>query len=104
MIEDQFGHFEHADSLFAIENFAQFVVCPDEGFIFGVLQIVSADVIPKLLRHFRARKGLIADDFTKLLVWLNGFQKSGTRLSFRFGLRFRHNSKPKGASGTDEMG
>ena len=54
MIEDEFCHFEHADSLFAVKDFAKFFVRSNESFVFGVLQIMAAYVIPKLLRDLRA--------------------------------------------------
>jgi len=94
MIEDEFGHLEHADAILATKDFAQFVVGFDKCFILRVLKIMAADVIPQLLGDFSAGKGLIADDFAKLLVRLNRFQKSCARLSFGFGLCFGHKSTP----------
>lgn len=90
MIEDEFGHFKHADALFAIEYLAQFIVRLDEGFVLRVLKVVAADVIPEFLGDFSAGERLSADDFAEFLVGLNWLQKSGARLSFSFGLCFGH--------------
>ncbi len=46
VLEDQLGHFEHADPLFSIENFFELVIRVDESLIRGILEIVPADVVP----------------------------------------------------------
>jgi len=105
MVEDQFGHFKHADTVFAIENLAKFIVGFDERFVLRVLKIVAANVIPQFLCDFGAGKGLAPDNFAKFLVRLNRLQKCRTRLPFGLGLCFGHNpAKAKGAAETGEMG
>ena len=48
MIEDQLRHLKHADSIFAVQNFLQFVVGFDESLVVRILQIVTANIIPQL--------------------------------------------------------
>ena len=57
----EFSHLEHADSVFAIEDGSQFVVGLNEGLIFGILEAMSANVLPELLRYLRPRHRLIAN-------------------------------------------
>jgi hypothetical protein len=46
VIKYQLGHFKHAHPLFAVQHFLEFVVGLNEGFVGGVLQVVTANVIP----------------------------------------------------------
>ena len=86
MIEDEFGHLEHADAVFTAEDLPQLFVGLNEGFVFWVLKIVIVDVIPELLCDFCVGERLVVDDFVKLLVRLDWFQESGAWFVFGFRL------------------
>ena len=58
---NQLGHLEHANLFLAIEHRFQVLVGIDEGFLFGVLQPVLADVGPELFRQFGPGQRFAAD-------------------------------------------
>ena len=94
MFAYQFGHFKHADAVFAPEEFAQFVVGLNKRFVLRVLQIVAANVIPKLPRDFGAWDWLAADDLGQLRIGLHGFHESGARLTFSFSFCWCNHNLP----------
>src|SRR5580658_1111157 len=76
MSGDQFGHLEHADTLLPVENRLEAFVGIDHRFLLLVLQTVLANIPPQLLGQLRPRQRRRADNFGKLLVWLNRLHKS----------------------------
>lgn len=73
VLREQSGHFHHVDGVFA-EDFGELGVGEDEAFVFGVLELVGFDVVPKFFGGFHAGKFGSADDGGKfrgeLLSWL----------------------------------
>ena len=56
MTRDELGHLEHAHLALAIEDRAQVFIGVDLCALLFVLQTVLFDIIPELLREFRARE------------------------------------------------
>jgi hypothetical protein len=53
------SHLEHRDDLLAVEYRQQGFVCADVAL--GILELVFADVLPKLFGHFGSGEGVFAD-------------------------------------------
>ncbi len=90
--KNQLRHLEHADTVFAIEHLFEPVVCFDKGLIFGVLQIVPADVVPELARDIGAGQRFISHHRSEFFVRLHRLHKgrAGLAFRFRFGCGFGH--------------
>ena len=84
VVENQFGHFEHANPVFAIEHFLELVVRLDERFVGGVLQIMAPDIIPEFLCDLGPRQRLVANNLSQLFVRFDRLHESATRLTFGF--------------------
>jgi hypothetical protein len=84
MLRDELCHLEHRNGLFAVENCLQHGIGIDVAAILGVLKFVFLDVVPKLLREFRAGKWLRSDDFGQSGVRLHRLQESGVWLTSGF--------------------
>src|SRR5689334_20001291 len=62
VLVDQLGHFEHRDFALTAKHGLELVVGVDHATLFRVLKPVALDVLPELLRDFRARNRIRSDD------------------------------------------
>ena len=85
VIKDQLRHFKHANAISAVEKLTEFVIGFDKCLILRILQIVAANIVPKLARDFSAWYRVAADDFGQLRIGLDRFHEPGARLTFSFG-------------------
>src|SRR5438034_1767145 len=74
---DELGHLEHRDLAPAAEDGLQGVVGIDHAPVLGVLQLVSLDIGPELLRHFGARYSLAAHHSPQHGAGGQGLHESG---------------------------
>jgi hypothetical protein len=95
---DQFGHFEHADLLFTVENGLKSSVGIDQGFLFRVLKLVGLDVVPELFGELGPRQRLGADDGRKNGIGLNRLHEGGIWFTGSF-FGFRHGGASKRRNG-----
>ena len=90
VIEHELGHLKHRDLVASIEHLLQLVIRIDLGLVRGILEVVTADVIPEFTGDFGPRDGFVADDCRELFIRLHGFHESCTWLPFTFALSFSH--------------
>ena len=69
------SHLEHRDNLLAIEYRQQLFVCADVALILGILELVFANVLPKLFGQFGPGEWVVSDHCGKRGVGLHGFAK-----------------------------
>ena len=69
------SHLEHRDDLLAIKHHQQLFVCADVALILGILELVFANVLPKLFGQFGPGKWVFSDHCGKCGVGLHGFAK-----------------------------
>ena len=69
------SHLEHRDNLLAIEYRQQLFVCADVALILGILELVFANVLPKLFGQFGPWEWVFSDHCGKRGVGLHGFAK-----------------------------
>ena len=69
------SHLKHRDNLLAIEYRQQLFVCADVALILGILELVFANVLPKLLGQFGPWEWVFSDHCGKRGVGLHGFAK-----------------------------
>ena len=69
------SHLEHRDNLLAIEYRQQLFVCADVALILGILELVFANVLPKLFGQFGSGEWVVSDHCGKRGVGLHGFAK-----------------------------
>src|SRR5260370_9145429 len=66
------SHVEHRDDLLAVEY--RFV-CADVALFLGILELVFADVLPKLFGQFGPWEWVFADHYGQCGIGLHGFAK-----------------------------
>ena len=69
------SHLEHRDDLLAIEYHQQLFVCVDVALILGILELVFANVLPKLFGQIGPGEWIVSDHCGKRGVGLHGFAK-----------------------------
>ena len=69
------SHLEHRDDLLAVEYRQQLFVCADVALILGILELVFANVLPKLFGQFGPGEWVFSDHCGKCGVGLHGFAK-----------------------------
>ena len=82
MLIDKFGHLEHADLLFAVEDRLKLIVTVDHAPILRVLQVILLYIGPYFSGYLRARQRLITDDGTQRGIGLHGLHKRSVELIF----------------------
>ena len=90
VIEHELGHLKHRDLIAPIEHLLQLVIRVDLGLVRGILEVVTADLIPEFAGDFGPRNGFIADDCREFIVRLHRLHERRTWLPFTFGLSFSH--------------
>src|SRR6516164_4900382 len=69
------SHLKHRDNFLAIEYRQQLFVCVDVALILGILELVFANVLPKLFGRFAPGEWVVCDHCGKRGVGLHGFAK-----------------------------
>src|SRR5208283_2957663 len=69
------SHLEHRDNLLAVEYRQESFVCADVALFLGILELVFADVLPKLFGQFGPGEWVFADHCGQCGVGLHGFAK-----------------------------
>ena len=90
VIEHELGHLKHCDLLAPVKDLLQLVIRINLGFVRGILEVVTADVIPEFAGDFGPRDGFVADDRGELFVRLHRLHERCAWLPFTFGLSFSH--------------
>src|SRR6202022_1806560 len=70
-----YSHLEHRDNLLGVEYRQKFFVSGDVAFTLGILELVFADVLPKLFGEFGPGEWVFADHCGQCGVGLHGFAK-----------------------------
>src|ERR1700745_787205 len=70
------SHLEHRDNLLAVEYRQEFFVCAVVALFLRILELVFADVLPKLFGQFGPGERVFADHCGQCGVGLHGFAKS----------------------------
>src|ERR1700688_2926581 len=69
------SHLEHRDNLLAVEYRQYSFFCADVSLFLGILELVFADVLPKLFAQFGPGEWVFADHCGQCGVGLHGFAK-----------------------------
>ena len=92
MSRDEFGHLEHADLAFAVEDRLERIVRVNHRSLFLILASVLLDVVPEFFGELGTRKRFGANDHGEFIIGLNRPHEGGVRFTFGsfFSCGFRH--------------
>ena len=85
MSADDFGQFKHGDLAFAKKT-SEFGIGQNVSPVFGILQFVLFDIIPKFFDGLSPRDGLGTDDVGQSRTWSQRTNESRVDLPLLFGL------------------
>lgn len=71
MFGNALGHFKHVDRRTAVEDFGKLFIRVDVALVFGVLQTVFFDVVPKAFGHLGSGHGAVANNSSELFTDLD---------------------------------